>query len=585
MRKNILLKLLLFLASNLLWSQASTEDKKSYIDDINKIFPPAPTANNLMKFEEVPVSYYTGIPEISIPLFNIPTGNARLNINLQLKYHPLNAKPEDRSGETGLGWSLLAGGTISRTVRGGNPDEKNRTVAFSSPPKVKYGIYNDTYNPTSKIINNENIDINEYAFYAAMGKYDTEYDLYQYNFMGNVGRFIVKKDTNGNYFAEKLDKNNLQIICNKDANSGIIMSFTIVDDKGLKYFFDAMEKSQKTISTIKTGLTTGIGNINPSTEIGDFYTSFHLLKVNDQSDINLLIFKYNQASVVKFNETPTTTNRLPKNINYTNSTADRKSPDGNMPGMYERQYTYTTSQTKLLTSIELRGKGTIYLNYEIGREDSNYSEAENLYKLKSIQSNITDQNINQYIEKYTFDYGYSNTNFQSNTGEQQVLKKMLLKKVTKVSSTNQNLEYNLDYNTSDNLLTKDNWGYYKGAAIYVDVLKSITHLTKGRTIFNFGENDYSYCPIANSSPMEQVVGKNVTENIISDVTFSEFSANEKKEFFAIENPQSVHIHTDFGNLTNYNWKFIIYKKTSDNQYIKVQEIVDISKYQIAPHVL
>ncbi|RTZ46411.1 hypothetical protein EJ377_19385 [Chryseobacterium arthrosphaerae] len=86
--------------------------------DINQMFPAAPASNNLMKFEEVPVSYYTGIPDISIPLFTIPTGNPKVPVSIQLKYHPLNAKPDDKSGETGLGWSMIAGGTISRTVRG-----------------------------------------------------------------------------------------------------------------------------------------------------------------------------------------------------------------------------------------------------------------------------------------------------------------------------------------------------------------------------------------------------------------------------------------------------------------------------------
>jgi hypothetical protein len=139
------------------------------VDNINKIFPAAPTANNLMKFEEVPVSYYTGIPDINIPLFNIPTNNPNVNLNVQLKYHPLSAKPEDKASETGLGWSLLAGGTITRTVRGGVADELIESTFMSDPPSEKYGIYKHENNPTYKLIFNQltNWDLKEYAFYAA----------------------------------------------------------------------------------------------------------------------------------------------------------------------------------------------------------------------------------------------------------------------------------------------------------------------------------------------------------------------------------------------------------------------------------
>lgn len=75
-----------------------------------------------MKFEETPVSNYNGIPDISIPIYGVE-GN--LNFDISLKYHPLSIKHNEVAGDTGLGWSLFAGGTISRTIRGGYPDDYN----------------------------------------------------------------------------------------------------------------------------------------------------------------------------------------------------------------------------------------------------------------------------------------------------------------------------------------------------------------------------------------------------------------------------------------------------------------------------
>ncbi|MCJ7936202.1 MAG: hypothetical protein MUW56_21865 [Chryseobacterium sp.] len=527
-----------------------------------------------MKFEEVPVSYYTGIPDINIPLVNIPTNNSNVKLNVQLKYHSLNAKPDDKAGEAGLGWSLIAGGTISRTVRGGGPDEKNRTIAFSTSPKVKYGIYNHFYNPTYKILNNDNsFNFNDYRFDAGIGKFDTEYDLYQYNFMDKSGRFYVVKNLDGTYTAEKLDKNNLKITCSKDAATGVINSFTIIDDKGIKYIFNAMETSQKGISTIKTGLTTGQEEFNPSLELGDYYTSFHLVKINDHSNVNLAEFKYDLASEVKYQETPTTTRRIAKNVNYNNNTdqtgGQQINPDGSMPGAFERQIIYTTSQTRLLTSIDVRGRGTIYFNYEQGRQDSNYTEPANLYKLKSIQTNYWGQSASQYTDKYIFDYDYTNTNFQPYNGPQ-LLKKMVLKKVTKISPSTQNSDYLLEYNGNSSLLKKDDWGYYKASDlslnndIVTDVIKSITYPTKGKVVFNFDENEYSYHPTS-TDLMVPVAGYNVTNSFDSDISFLQFGPT-KQQFFTIQSAQTVSLDLFLGNLIYFNWQFKLYKKNTDGTF-------------------
>jgi hypothetical protein len=52
------------------------------------VLPPSPSVSALMKFEEVPVSNYTGIPDISIPLYSMPTTSKDIALNLALKYHP-----------------------------------------------------------------------------------------------------------------------------------------------------------------------------------------------------------------------------------------------------------------------------------------------------------------------------------------------------------------------------------------------------------------------------------------------------------------------------------------------------------------
>src|SRR5438093_9406486 len=77
---------------------------------------PSPTVASLGKFGDVPVSLYTGVPDISIPLFTVR--GKTLQLPISLRYHAGGIKVEDIGGWAGIGWALEAGGTITRTVRG-----------------------------------------------------------------------------------------------------------------------------------------------------------------------------------------------------------------------------------------------------------------------------------------------------------------------------------------------------------------------------------------------------------------------------------------------------------------------------------
>ena len=77
---------------------------------------PSPTAANLGLYGEIPVSYYTGTPNISIPLYEIK--GKQITVPISLTYHPSGIRPEIHPGPVGLGWSLRADGVITRTVRG-----------------------------------------------------------------------------------------------------------------------------------------------------------------------------------------------------------------------------------------------------------------------------------------------------------------------------------------------------------------------------------------------------------------------------------------------------------------------------------
>ncbi len=57
---------------------------------ISKIIPPSPTAASLGKYGDIPVSMYTGTPNIDIPLHTLKCGE--LSLPISLSYHASGVK-------------------------------------------------------------------------------------------------------------------------------------------------------------------------------------------------------------------------------------------------------------------------------------------------------------------------------------------------------------------------------------------------------------------------------------------------------------------------------------------------------------
>ena len=216
---------------------------------------PEPSVASLMRFEEIPVSNYTGIPEISIPIFSLPTRSKDLVMNLSLGYHPSSVAVNEPIGECGLGWSLFSGGIISRTI----------------------------YNKPDELALSHNLNESN--------------DIYQFNFMGHFGRFYVNKDAVSNSLNVKiLENTNSKLVITLDYNATtfIINSFTVYDDKGYKYYFEDFDTQSY---------------IPVSTPTYSYKGAFHLTQIFDNNDQELIKFNYNSYSEIV---TPTYSNNYKK---------------------------------------------------------------------------------------------------------------------------------------------------------------------------------------------------------------------------------------------------------------------------------
>lgn len=168
-----------------------------YCQDLPKLIQPSPEAANLTRYADVPVSLYTGKPQISFPLYTLKCGSLELPISLS--YYASGVKVEDYPTWAGIGWALNAGGVITRVVARNGTYLSNTDLPISGSTEQRYGtLLNFVEHPL-----------------------DSHF-IYHYNFLQYSGSF------QGNTFRKHT---NLKIESSDEHN------IIIIDDLGNKYYF------------------------------------------------------------------------------------------------------------------------------------------------------------------------------------------------------------------------------------------------------------------------------------------------------------------------------------------------------------
>ncbi len=193
---------------------------------INDVALPAPNVAALGKYSEIPVSYYTGVPSTSIPIYTVQEGP--LSLPISLDYHSNGIKVAETASWVGLGWNLSAGGMISRTVLS-HPDEVGATGYWTngknlnmSPAELTDIAFPDSANQVNK------------------NDWDTEPDIFHFSVPGYSGKFYFDKDNNCQ-FVPKQDM--------KLTRSGLFNGFTLTVPDGTKYYFGTADGSTITKET------------------------------------------------------------------------------------------------------------------------------------------------------------------------------------------------------------------------------------------------------------------------------------------------------------------------------------------------
>lgn len=204
---------------------------------------PSPNVASLGLYGEVPVSLFTGMPQISIPIYSIQHEN--FTIPISLSYHAGGINPDQHPGWTGLGWSLNSGGVIHRVVKDG-PDESNL---------LQKGFYK-TYGDLDKNNWNALDNLRSVAQTTELSAVrDTEPDEFIFSFLDYKGKFMLDHKKQWCVQCDKpikvvFDDEFLELpeplqgeFYNRYQGHPTFKNFTLITEDGIKYTFGGSESS------------------------------------------------------------------------------------------------------------------------------------------------------------------------------------------------------------------------------------------------------------------------------------------------------------------------------------------------------
>lgn len=229
---------------------------------------PSASVNDFTKYGKFDPQLYSGKVSVSVPIYTLSDEDFTIPISLDYSYNGF--VPNSQASEVGLGWTLSAGGFITREVRG-LADEGFTSIYIQSglsrdlygfdflSPEEKCGYMNADvrYQYLEDDTSPETI-LRTYIFGSDGKYYDGTPDIYHFTFLGRSGSFIIDNETgkfkayntstfDGDYKIEK--------ITYYDSEHGFLYpsSFTITTSDGYHYVFgDASAGSYETYTERNT---------------------------------------------------------------------------------------------------------------------------------------------------------------------------------------------------------------------------------------------------------------------------------------------------------------------------------------------
>ena len=235
--------------------------------------PSSPNASSLGKYGEFPIDKSTGVPSIEIPIYEINYGGIKVPISLN--YHASGIKIQEEESWVGMGWSLNAGGVITRVMKGRPDDEECGTkkgflcLADNVVKQSRVDLRYDSFDCIMK----DSLDR------IADNELDYEPDIFYYNFLRFSGSFNFN---NQSTISVRPDER-IKIISDTNQNG---LFFKIIDTEGNIYVFKDIEKTRIDFRH------------SPITEEMEWISSWYLTYIENPKTKKKINFLYSETTGV-----------------------------------------------------------------------------------------------------------------------------------------------------------------------------------------------------------------------------------------------------------------------------------------------
>jgi YD repeat-containing protein len=172
--------------------------------------PSDPQVWSFIKYGGQTPDLYTGTVRVEIPIYTYKDPDFELPI--ALSYASNGYMPNVQANFVGLGWSLIAGGVITRRVNGKKDEDNSNGV---------YGFFAFSQDNTQSDISQRETTYRNGQLYYEIGNkaYETEPDVFMFNFPGHTGKFMIREqggsvkvfDTNHPHGEYKVDISELEV--------------------------------------------------------------------------------------------------------------------------------------------------------------------------------------------------------------------------------------------------------------------------------------------------------------------------------------------------------------------------------------
>jgi hypothetical protein len=385
------------------------------------MLPPAPTAAELGKYGLLPVGLVNGTARADIPLYTFTTRN--LSIPLSLTYSANGLKVDEVASWVGLGWSLNAGGVVTKIVR----DEPDQANPAAYPKQFgQLSIEGIQYLQDADPVNS----------------FDSEQDLYSFNFQGHTGKFMYSRE--GDLVIMPYQKIIIEQLVEGSTTAGY---FRITTPDGIKYTFDATE------STKTTSEGTGCGRTFDARRVNSWFLT--TIEHPSGDTITLEYEEYIYQYPLSITQT------VGRNISIEDVGCTNPSSTPCFNDFIQTCQTNSSVVGKRLKKISAAGYGSIEFNATNDRLDIAGD-----FRLNGL---VIKDRSGMPVKKFVLGYTYSNSENFFNDWTTEALKHRMFLTTVQQRDANDVLvnSHQLEYNNMNELpprlsYAQDHWGYFNG---------------------------------------------------------------------------------------------------------------------------